>query len=129
MEIVLKNITYRYHDQPIFTRLNLTLSGPKIIGLMGENKTQLLNLIDATKIPDKGSITLGKDTLSKKNLSSFRRKVALVTQEVKDQFFMDTIEDEMRFLLTTLKYKEDKIEERITGSLKIVGLSDRYLDS
>ena len=127
MEIRLTNLNYRHHEQNIFTRLNLTLEGPKIIGIMGEKKTQLLKLIDAINLPNKGSIYLDDEKLQKDNLVSFRRKVALITQEVKDQFFESTVEDEMKFLVSVMHYNAKDLTKRMKDALKMVGLDDTYL--
>lgn len=128
MEITLKNITFHQQEHNIFTKLNVTLEGPKIIGLMGEKKTQFMMLLDAIYLPVKGAIQIDDEVLTNENLSSFRRKVALVTQEVSDQFFESTVMDEMAFLVKALKYPTNDLAKRMSDALKIVGLDNTYLD-
>lgn len=128
MEIVLKNVTYRYRQKTVFDKFNLQIEGPKIIGIMGKSKTEFLKLIDAIYLPTKGTISIGKDVLSNKNLTTYRRKVALVTENAREQFFEDTVAKEMRFLVDILKCSIKDIDKKMEEALKIVGLNHSYLD-
>lgn len=128
MEIVLKNVKYRYNHRDILNRLSFTLEGSNLVGMMGPHKTLILELIDAVKMPEKGTIRLGKETITKENINKMRKKVALVRQNAKDQFFMQTVSEEMNFIVNVLKYNCPNIEKKMKDALKIVGLDDSYLN-
>ncbi len=56
----ISNLSFSYQDQPLLAGLNLTLSHPETVAIIGDNgsgKTTLLRLIAEELRPDEGSIT------------------------------------------------------------------------
>lgn len=57
----ISNLSFSYQNQPLFKNLNLSLTGPEIIAIVGDNgsgKTTLLRLIAGELRPDNGSVAV-----------------------------------------------------------------------
>jgi len=128
MEIVLKNVNYRYKSKKILEKINLKISSGKITGITGDNKTLLIEMIDSLTFPSYGEIKIGSEVVDKNNLTEMRKKVCLIRQRSKEQFFTDTPREEMMFLVGRLNYKNNNIMKKIKDSLTLVGLNEEYLD-
>ena len=128
MEVVLKNVNYRYKGKKILDKINLRISGSKITGITGDNKTLLIEMIDSLTFPSYGEIKIGNELIDRTNITEMRKKVCLIRQRSKEQFFTDTPREEMMFLVGRLDYKNKNIIKKMKDALKIVGLSESYLD-
>ncbi len=128
MEIELKNVGYKYKNKKILEKINLTLEKEKITGITGNAKTLLLEIIDCLKKPTIGEILIDKKSISKENIQEIRKKIAFIKQLSTDQFFNDTIKEEMLFITNYINYTSKNIDKKMYESLKIVGLNDSYLD-
>lgn len=127
MEIVLKNVSYRYKNQRILEKINLKISHNRITGITGNNKTVLSELIDAVMPPSSGQIIVDGNPISRENLKQIRKDICLIRQNWFYQFVTDNVKDEIDFLIARLGYKHKAINEKISQSLKMVGLNDEYL--
>lgn len=122
MEIKFKDVEYNdFHD------LNFTISNSDITGIFGRGKTQLLRLIDAIDIAT-GKITYDDIELNKNNLNEIRRKISIVEQEFQKQLFLNTVKEHMEFIIKYYKLTLKDPNKKILDSLKIVGLSNDYLE-
>ncbi len=122
MEIKFKDVEYNdFHD------LNFTISNSDITGIFGRGKTQLLRLIDAIDIAT-GKITYDDIELNKNNLNEIRRKISIVEQEFQKQLFLNTVKEHMEFIIKYYKLTIKDPNKKILDSLKIVGLSNDYLE-
>ena len=122
MEIKFKDVEYNdFHD------LNFTISNSDITGIFGRGKTQLLRLIDAIDIAT-GKITYDDIELNKNNLNEIRRKISIVEQEFQKQLFLNTVKEHMEFIIKYYKLTIKDPNKKILNSLKIVGLSNDYLE-
>lgn len=123
MEIKLNKVLYEDNKYPlqksiIINNVTATIKNNQItsfVGPSGSGKTTLAELIAHLKTPDQGEIIYEK----KQDLTS---KIALVYQHSNDQFFCDTIEEEMEFALNNFNYQKQSHLKRIKDSLKLVGL-------
>jgi energy-coupling factor transport system ATP-binding protein len=71
----------------------------------------------------------GEDLSQKStNLKTIRQKVGLVFQYPEDQFFEETVFDEVAFGLRNMGLDEDSISERVRYSLSVVGLDAKDLE-
>ena len=128
MEVVLKNVNYRYKSKKILEKVNLKISSDRITGITGDNKTLLIEMIDSLTFPSYGEIKIGNEVVNKDNLTEMRKKVCLIRQRSSEQFFTDTPREEMMFLVGRLDYKNKNIVKKMKDALKLVGLSENYLD-
>ena len=100
-EISFKNISFAYKkDQKnaLIEKIDLTMRrGQKIaiVGPTGSGKSTFLDLLLGMIEPDSGEITMDQETLSKKNLHSYRRNFSYVPQKI---FFLeDTLQENIVF--------------------------------
>lgn len=128
MEIELKNIGYKYKNKKLLDSINLFFRKESITGITGDSKTLLLEIIDAKLKPTSGEVYINGHELDRTNLSKARQDIVLINQNSTDQFFNDLVKEEMYFVATCISYNSKNIEKRMYESLKIVGLSDSYLE-
>ena len=128
MEVVLKNVSYRYKNKKLLERINLKIRDDRITGVTGDNKTLLIEMIDSITLPTYGEIKIGNEVISSDNLMEMRKKVCLIRQRPKEQFFTENVREEMLFLVGRLNYQNKNITKKMKEALGIVGLSEKYLD-
>ncbi len=117
----LKNFSCKIKDGEITTFLGDSLSGKKVIG----------SLINAVIFPYIGTITIGKfknDGKKIKNVNNLRMNIGHVKMNPDDMLFNKTVKQELLFGLTYFKYKLSKKDIRCNEALKLVGLTDDYLE-
>lgn len=140
MEVKFSNIGYIYNkgttfENPILKDINLDFKRGQvhsIVGKSGSGKTTILELIDGLIMPTSGTLEVGNFCLENGKLSSninnMRVKVGLVFQFPEEQFFCKTVKQEIEFGMNCFKYKTSTIDKRVIDALKMVGLSEEYLD-
>ncbi len=128
MEVSLKNVSYCYKNKKILDKINLKINSSIITGITGDNKTLLIEMIDALTFPSYGEIKIGDKLINSENLLTIRKEVCLIRQNPSEQFFTSTVKEEMSFLVGRLKYKNSNVMKKMKESLTMVGLSDKYLD-
>ena len=128
MEIVFKNVGYRYKNRKLLEKVNLKIRNNMITGITGDNKTLLIELINSVTFPSYGEIKIGNQEINDDNLIELRRTVCLIRQNPEEQFFTATVKEEMEFLVGRLNYKSKNIIKKMKDSLQIVGLNEKYLE-
>lgn len=97
------------------------------IGTSGSGKTTALRMLNRMIEPTSGSITInGKDT-SKMNPVELRRNIGYVLQQIGLLPHM-TIKENIVLVPKLLKWSEEKKDEKARELLKLVDLSEDYLD-
>lgn len=140
MEIKIENLSYYYNEKTSLQKkalddINITIEKNIITGIIGKygsGKTTLAELMNALMIPSKGNIKIGKYVLDKqinnKDIKEIRKKVGLVMQFPEEQFFNQTVLEEISFALKNFNYKVDKLYKQVIDSLKMVGLDETYTE-
>lgn len=115
----IKNMTYTFCDNKITT----------IIGESGSGKTLISYLITGLINPSEGTITIGNNVIDKntKDFKDIRRDIGYVFQNPEEQFFTNSVKEELEFSLKKYKYRLDKLDKRVIDALKLVGLPLEYL--
>ncbi|MFD2905080.1 peptidase domain-containing ABC transporter [Sphingobacterium anhuiense] len=96
LTIEIRNVTFRYFgagNDPIFTKLNLTLPTGKttaIVGASGSGKTTILKLLLRYYEPEEGEILIGGKRLDQIDFGLWRDSCGSVLQE--NYVYADTIE-------------------------------------
>ena len=75
--------------QPVLKGVSLSVPPDAIVGILGPNgsgKTTLLRLLAGTRIPQRGSVTLGGDVLTHAPRAALARRLAVVPQETQLAF-------------------------------------------
>ena len=128
MEITLNNVTVGP-----FKNLNMCLFDNKITTIIGPNgsgKSTLAEVISTLRKPNEGKFIIDKQVIDLKrddiNYNQLRFNIGIVMQNCENQFFQDNVRDHIAFQLKIYNYKNSK--KRIVDSLKLVGLSEEYLD-
>lgn len=138
MEIKLENVSYsykkvNYQEKEVVKEINLKIKDGKInaiIGEIGSGKTTILNMINQELLPTKGKIKFGDKTISSKDdvKVDYSLDFGYVSQNPKEQFFTQTVYQELETILQINYYKTDKIEKRIFDVLLMVGLDQNKLN-
>lgn len=128
MEITLKNVGYRYKNKKILDHINLKIEKNRITGILGEYKTLLCEILDATILDYTGTVIVGEADLKQENLKWIRKKVSLIHQDFEKQFLTDKVKEELGFIISCLDYQPQDMDKKMEQSLKMVGLDSSYLD-
>lgn len=115
MAIKFKDVEYK----DIINKVSFEIKKGKvnsIVGCNGSGKSLLIQMLCMLKSPTKGKVVFD-DTY----------KIGLVSQQVEEQLFCETVEDELRNNLESFDYNEEKLNKKIRDSLKMVGLTDSIL--
>ena len=133
MEIILKDVCFYYKRgnikrEDVLKGINLCLreGGCYLLtGDCGSGKTTLALLMKGLLTAQSGSITVEHSSMS---LASLQKSIGYVFQFPEEQFFKETVKDEVSFGPITLGL--DRIEERVKNALSDVGLEyERYSQS
>ena len=113
----IKNITYTFEDNKITT----------LIGSSGSGKTLLSYLMTGLILPDGGNILVEDVIIDKntKDLKNIRKNIGYVFQNPEEQFFTNTVKEELEFSLK--KYKLEEKNEIILNTLNMVCLDESFL--
>lgn len=133
--ITLDNVSKRYQhrDKTWFTAVeptSLQIEAGEIFGLMGYSgagKSTLLRLINLLERPDSGTVTVGGQDLTAlgaAQLRQARQNIGMVFQQF-NLLSNRTVADNVAFPLEIAGWAADKIRQRVTECLEIVGLSNR----
>ncbi|MFV0250278.1 MAG: energy-coupling factor ABC transporter ATP-binding protein [Bacilli bacterium] len=137
MEVILKNISYsyskvNYKQKEIFNKISLKFDKGKItsiLGNVGSGKSTLLQIIGTNLIPE-GEMFFDKvvinENLILNNFRDIQSKIGFSFSDYLEDTYEETVFDALKFILNYHCYKLDKINERVSASLKMVGLDDRY---
>ena len=140
MPIKCKNLGYIYGaDTPFefhaLKNVDLQIedgSFTAIIGQTGSGKSTLIQHINALLLPTTGEIAVDEYTISATqkpdSLKELRKKSGLVFQFPEYQLFEETIEKDIIFGPMNFGVEENEAKEIAKQSLKMVGLSEDYLD-
>lgn len=139
MEIEFDNVSLlanrkTYAEKLLLDEVSFKLSsGGKyaFLGNSGAGKTAISQLINGIMKPTKGKVSIGSfvnDGTNIKNVNNLRFDVGVVYKNKDEMFFNKKVKSELEFAIKFFKYKTNKKSIRIVDALKIVGLSEDYLN-
>ena len=107
-----KNVNFKYDtkEDSALNLINLKIKGGKMTSLVGHSgagKSTILNLIPRYYDCNSGDILIDKQSIYKSKLSSLRKNISLVTQDV--TLFDDTIKNNIAY--ADLNASEDEIKK------------------
>jgi ATP-binding cassette, subfamily B, multidrug efflux pump len=118
--ISFQDVTFSYVEgQPIFERFNLTIEAGKhvaIVGSTGSGKTTIISLLNRFYNLDAGSIFIDSKNINHISLSSLRRTIGVVLQDV--FLFSDSIRNNLKL------YDESITDESMIQASMQVGAHD-----
>lgn len=140
MPITFEKLTHEYNADTPFAYLaldaiDLSIEEGKITAIIGETgsgKSTLVQHLNALLLPTKGSLTVLDRTITAeekpKQLKELRKRVGLVFQFPEYQLFEETIAQDIAFGPKNFGMSEEAALERAKEMLKVVGLSEAYLN-
>ncbi|WP_174734547.1 energy-coupling factor ABC transporter ATP-binding protein [Mesobacillus harenae] len=139
MDILLKDVEYRYQANTPFERLaitDVTIDIPAgtymaLIGHTGSGKSTVLQHLNALLKPTSGTVKIGDREIianrKEKNLKSIRQKVGIVFQFPEHQLFEETVEKDICFGPMNFGVSEAVSKERAKACIQQVGLTEDIL--
>ncbi|MBY9006740.1 MAG: energy-coupling factor ABC transporter ATP-binding protein [Candidatus Lokiarchaeota archaeon] len=121
------NISFNYEkNKRILDNINLKMFKGEFIAIMGRNgsgKTTLLKLINGLLRPGKGKILIENKDIKRNSVAQLTKKIGYIFQNPANQFYHDTVDEEISYILKNLKYDYDKRKELVENILEQFGLS------
>lgn len=136
MEIIFNKLSYIENkksssEKKYLEDINLVINQGSIVGFLNEDLSIIGKLIMAIKRPTSGEIKIDnvviKRTSHINNVNELRKKVGFVYTS-NNEFIGKTVKEEIKLTMKNYEYKASNITKHIVDSLKIVGLSEDYLD-
>ena len=128
--IEFKNVHYLYSDYEEETIKGVDLCIEKgsftvVLGRNGSGKSTLAKLTNAILIPTEGEVLInGISTADESKLIDIRSEVGLVFQNPDNQIVANVVEEDVAFAPENLGVPSEEIRDRVTGSLKQVGMNE-----
>jgi energy-coupling factor transport system ATP-binding protein len=139
MDIVFKDVEYRYHTNTPFERralynMNLSITSGSyvaIIGHTGSGKSTLLQHLNGLLQPTTGTVHVGEQIITNgkktKHLKPLRKKVGIVFQFPEHQLFEETVEKDICFGPMNFGVPEEQAKKKARELLPLVGLPEEVL--
>lgn len=122
----LQKVSFGYEkNKKILQNINLKMYKGEFVAIMGRNgsgKTTLLKLINGLLRPGKGSVLIDDIDIRKNSVAQLAKKVGYVFQNPANQFYQDTVEEEIAYILKNLKYDQEEIERLVNATMSQFGL-------
>ncbi|GAA0180606.1 ABC transporter ATP-binding protein [Clostridium sediminicola] len=96
-DIKFKNVSFNYHGEEVLKNINLEVNVGETVAIMGttgSGKTSLINLIGRYYDVAEGSVSIDGHDVRELKLNSFRKKMAVVSQDI--FLFSDTVEENIK---------------------------------
>jgi energy-coupling factor transport system ATP-binding protein len=132
MTFQLEDVSFSYKSKvgsarAIFDGLSLAIGSGECVGIIGpegSGKTTLLQLMDALVKPDRGKVLIdGRNIWQEpRRLHEIRRKVGFAFQFPEQQFFSETVGEELKFALRNFGMWSDSTAHRPEEALLTIGL-------
>ncbi len=130
--VKVENLTYIYPGttNPALQDVTCEITQGEFVGVIGQNgagKTTLMKCLVGLHKPSSGNVIInGKPILGQK-VGDVARQIGLILQNPDTQLFTMSVEEEIRFGLTSLKLSEAEIAARTDEALSITSL-EKYRD-
>ncbi len=131
MQLKLVDVTHIYAPKTPFettalSNINLTIGENEFIGLIGHTgsgKSTLIQVLNGLIFPTYGKVYIDhREIREYRSLVDIRRRIGIVFQYPEDQFFEDTVFNEIAYGLKNMGLSEDVIKKRVITALSLVGL-------
>ena len=125
-------MNYSYPDgKEALKDINIKIDNNETIAIVGANgagKSTLIKTIVGIFLTTQGDIIVDGEKVTKKTLSSIRKKVGVVFQNPDDQLFMNKVYDDIAFGPRNYNFTEEEVKEKVENVMKnldIEKLSER----
>jgi energy-coupling factor transport system ATP-binding protein len=123
-EIVLrsKDLRYVYEDgTEAIKGISLDIARGEYVAIVGQNgagKSTLVRQFLRLLTPSSGAVEVFGRPVSDYEVSELAQRVGFISQNPDNQIFCDTVQKEVAFALTNLRFPKDVVEERVTNALR-----------
>lgn len=124
VNIIVKNITKRFKENEVLTKINLEVKAGEFVCLLGPSgcgKSTLLRIIAGLETPTNGSIIIGDKDVT--DVSAAMRNFGIVFQSYA-LFPNLTAYENVAYGLRNKKLSNDAIKEKVDNLFKMINLSD-----
>ncbi len=128
--LIIKDVSFSYGKEPIFSGLNLKVEQGEFVYLIGKSgvgKSTLFNLIYMNIFPHKGVVrfeNFSSATIKPKEIPFLRRKVGTIFQNpalLEDRDIYSNLE----FVLRVTDHKKKEVKKKVLEALSEVGISHK----
>ncbi|WP_346427661.1 energy-coupling factor transporter ATPase [Gracilibacillus sp. YIM 98692] len=121
------NVFFQYDeiDSWMLNNINLKINENDTVALIGHNgsgKSTIAKLMNGLITPTSGSIYVGGQKVSKKNIWDVRKSVGMVFQNPENQFVGTTVKDDVAFGMENRGVPREEMLVRIQQSLDVVDM-------
>ncbi len=136
MAIEVKNVSFCYgvgspFEVKALSEISFKINHGENLGILGptgSGKSTLVQLLNALLVPTEGEVLIdGLNTKERKNGKRIRELVGMVFQYPENQFFEDTVYDEVAFGARNLGLPPDEVDRRVRESIRLLGLPEKIL--
>lgn len=136
MEIIFNKLSYVENKNSLSEKnylddVSLIIQKSSIVGILNEDLSVIGKLIMAIKRPTKGELKIDDITIKRtshiSNVNVLRKKIGFVYTS-NNEFLTNIVRDEIKNTMKNYGYKASNVTKHIVDSLKIVGLTEDYLD-
>ena len=125
-----RGVTNKYKNNYALKNINLDIMSGEFVfitGPSGAGKSTLMKLLYKEETPTTGSVIIGAKNIANlppEQVPNLRRCMGIVFQDYK-LLNNQSVYDNCAYVIRTLGMSSKEIEARVTGALKVVGLSDK----
>ena len=119
----LDDVSFAYGERPVLCQVDLTVPHGHVLllsGPSGSGKSTLARVAAGLYKPDEGRVSLD-------GVAMRTGAVGLSFQNPEQQFFLDTVRDEIAFAPRNLGCPDDEVEHRVVRASRSVGLDGELL--
>ena len=121
-----RDLCYSYQTTPALLNVNFIAERKQKIAIIGENgagKSTLFKQFCGILYPTSGEVLVRGECITKKNLKEVRKTVGVVFQNVDDQIFSVTVEQDIAFGPTNLGLDAETVKHRVSDAMDLLSIS------
>lgn len=116
------NVDYTYPNSTVaLKKINLNIYKRELVGIMGKNgagKTTLIRTFNGLIQPTHGDVYINGENIKTKNVGVLSKKVGIIFQNPQHQVFSNTVEEEIKYSLSSLNLIKNEIQTKTDEILK-----------
>ncbi|MDD4282776.1 MAG: ATP-binding cassette domain-containing protein [Bacilli bacterium] len=123
--LIIKDLTFKYNDNYIFDKFNLTIkkgTWTTIIGPNGSGKSTLIKIIMGLLKSD-SYIFIDNMLKTSDNIKQIRTKIGVIFEHPDSTFVAETVMDEMAFALENLEMDKKEIQKKVKEVARFLNIA------
>ena len=133
--MIVSNLSYSVDGKKIVDDISLSLDKSSVNAVLSSNnscKTTLIKLLSGIYPHKSGNINVNDIELTKENFKNYTINISIILDDIDNQFICNTVNEEIKYSLINLKYKNSHIEEKyeeVIELLRIKNISNKDINS